>query len=114
MTEAIPERPIRTVSVQGRDVTVRKLVDTQLLLMAREAKILSREDVEMDRKLAGIDRMFDILESAVDDDGEREYLESLMVAGKLDLRELISFVTAFDEDEAPKPKVRRGRPPARR
>lgn len=101
--------------MQGRDVTIKKLVDTQMLLIAREAKILTRGDVETDRKLEGLDRMFSILESVVVEPGDRLYLEGLMERGELDLRELMGFVTSFDDDEkAPVVKVRRGRAPARR
>jgi hypothetical protein len=81
------------------------------MLLAREAKVLQREDVGMDRKMNGIDRMFRILDSAIVDDNDREYLEDLMVSGKLDLTELLSFVTVFGEPTTltQKPKVRRGR-----
>lgn len=115
MAETTSERPTRVVNVQGRDVTIRQLVDTQMLLMAREAKILTRTDIETDRKLEGLDRMFGILESAVVNSDDRAYLERLMEQGELDLRELMGFVTSFEPDQpAPVVKVRRGRAPVRR
>lgn len=101
-------RETQVVSVRDRNVVVRRLVDTQMMLLAREAKVLQRDDVGMDRKLSGIDRMFRILESAVVDSSDREYLEELMINGDLDLRELMSFVTMFEGTE-PKAKVRRAR-----
>lgn len=114
MAETSSERPTRVIDVQGRDITIRKLVDTQMLLMAREAKLLTRGDIDTERKLEGLDRMFSILESAVIEPDDRVYLEGLMERGELDLRELMGFVTSFDEDEKPAVKVRRGRAPARR
>lgn len=85
------------------------------MLLAREAKVLQRDDLPVGRKLDGIDRMFRILESAIVQVSDREFLEELMLSGELDLRELISFVTVFqDNDASEKPKVRRGRTPVKR
>lgn len=85
-----------------------------MLLLAREAKVLQRDDASTDRKLEGVDRMFRILESAIVQPADREYLEELMTIGDLDLRELLTFVTAFQDEDDDKPKVRRGRTPAKR
>jgi hypothetical protein len=112
MTTPDPGRETRIVDVKGRNVVVRAMVDAQMVLMAREAKLLQRDDVSSDRKLSGVSRMFDILESTVVQDEDREYLENLIAAGDLDLRELLSFVTVFATED--KPKVRRGRPTARK
>lgn len=115
MTAPDPGRQTQVVLVRDRNVVVRKLIDTQMLLLAREAKILQRDDVSVDRKMEGIDRMFRILESAVVQPSDREFLEELMLAGELDLRELLTFVTVFGADEVEdKPKVRRGRAPIKR
>lgn len=103
--------------MHGRTVIVRKLLDTQIMLLAREAKILQRDDISNTRKLDGIDRMFSILESVVISEDDQMYMQDLMVKGELDLRELITFVTAFntDDDGVEKPaRVRRGRTPAKR
>jgi hypothetical protein len=116
MTTEDPGRETQVVAVRDRNIVVRKLTDGQLLLMAREAKILQRDDISTDRKLDGIDRVFRILESGVVQAADREFLEELMLVGELDVRELMSFVTAFKEDEALslRPKVRRGRAPVKR
>jgi len=109
-----PGRETQTVDVHGRDVVIKKLVDTQVMLLAREAKILQRDDIGVDRKLDGIDRMFSILESVVVDPVDREYMQQLMTSGELDLRELISFVTVFEADQNKPVRVRRGRVAAKR
>jgi hypothetical protein len=104
-----------TVDVRGRTITIKKLVDTQMMLLAREAKILQRDDIGNDRKLDGIDRMFTILESVVVEPKDKVYLEDLMAKGELDLRELVSFVTTFNAQGAEKPaRVRRARATAKR
>jgi hypothetical protein len=111
-----PGRETQSVDVHGRPITIKKLIDTQVMLLAREAKILQRDDISVDRKLDGIDRMFAILESVVVEPDDRAYMEALMTSGELDLRELVTFVTTFevsDGDEKPV-RVRRGRAPAKR
>lgn len=109
-------RETRIVDVRGRNIVVRKIIDTQMMLLAREAKVLQRDDVSSDRQLTAVDRMFRILESAIVQPSDKEFLEDLMLDGELDLRELTSFVTIFsgEDDESPKPKVRRGRAPVKR
>lgn len=114
MTSPDPGRETQVVPVRDRSIVVRKLADTQMLLLAREAKVLQRDDASTDRKLEGVDRMFRILESAIVQPADREYLEELMTIGDLDLRELLTFVTAFQDEDDDKPKVRRGRTPAKR
>lgn len=110
MTNPDEGRETRIVQVRERTIVVRRLVDTQIMLLAREAKVLQRDDVGMDRKLNGIDRMFRILESVIVQSEDREFLEELMINGDLDLTELMSFVSVFGEEAAQaKPKVRRGR-----
>lgn len=114
MTSPDSGRETRVVLVRERSIVVRRLIDTQMLLLAREAKVLQRDDVDTDRKLDGIDRMFRILESAVVQPSDRDFLQELMLDGQLDLRELLSFVTAFNEETAARPKARRGRTSAQR
>jgi hypothetical protein len=110
------ETKTQTVDVHGRSVLIKRLVDTQVMLLAREAKILQRDDIAVNRKLDGIDRMFAILESVVVNPDDKVYMEDLMTSGELDLRELVTFVTAFEftEEDKPTAKVRRGRAPAKR
>lgn len=107
-------RETKIVPVQGRNIVIRQLIDTQLMLLNRGARLLQRNDLDRDNKMATVDRMFTILESAVVQPDDLEYLEDLMTEGKLGLRDLLSFVSAFNEDEEEKPKVRRGRPAIKR
>lgn len=116
MTTPDPGRETQIVDVRGRNIVIKKLIDTQVMLLAREARILQRDDVSAERRMDGIDRMFFILESVVADGADREYMQELMMKGELDLRELVSFVTVFENQDADgKPvRVRRGRAPAKR
>lgn len=113
---ADPGRETQFVDVHGRKVLVKKLVDTQIMLLAREAKILQRDDIGVNRKLDGIDRMFAILESVVVEPDDKAYMEDLMTSGELNLQELVTFVTAFEanDDEEKPVRVRRGRATAKR
>jgi hypothetical protein len=106
-------RETRVVDVRGRSIVIRSLLDTQLLSLNHEARILQRADIEPERKMKGMERMFKALLSVVVQASDQEYLEDLMAEGTLDLRELTTFATSFltDQDEAP--KVRRGRPAKR-
>lgn len=103
-----PGKETRLVDIKGRNIVVRQLTDAQLLLLGREARLAAKEDVEQHRRLAGVSRIFDILESAVVQEDDREYLLDLTVQGELQLSDLMGFITVFGE-EKPKPKVRRGR-----
>jgi hypothetical protein len=108
-----PGRETRLVEVRDRQVVVRMPEEAQLMLLARESRLLQREGVDSARKVAGAARLFDVLESMVVQDEDREWLSDLIAAGEVDLKELTGFMAAFKpEDE--KPKVRRGRPPLKR
>lgn len=106
-----PGKDTRIVDIKGRNVVVRQLTDAQMLLLSREGRLASKEGTEPTRRVAAIARIFDILESAIVQEEDREYLMDLTVAGNLQLGDMTSFITVFSEDE---PKVRRGRAPAKR
>lgn len=104
-----PGKETRIVDVKGRNVVVRQLTDAQYLLLARESRLAMKESDDSLRRVTAIGRVFDILESVVIQGEDKEYLLDLTVAGDLELKDLMSFISAFSEEEEPKPKVRRGR-----
>lgn len=105
----------RTVPLRDRTITIKMIGDAQLALLAREARLLTRDGIPGERKVSGAARMFDIMESMVVSEEDREYVEDLIATGGLDLREFLGFIEAFKEEAPPeKPKVRRGRPPTKR
>ena len=108
-----PGTDTRIVPINGRSIVVRQLRDAQLTLLAREAKEIQRGD--RTRQMDAAARMFNILESAVVQDSDREFLLDEITVGKVELKDILAFVSAFSEDqEEEKPKVRRGRPPIKR
>lgn len=108
-----PGRETRIVDVRGKNIVVRMLTDAQLLLMAREARLAQAPDSESNRRLVAISRIFDILETAIVQDSDREYCLDLAIKGDLTLGDMLGFINAFTDEEA-KPRVRRGRAPTKR
>jgi hypothetical protein len=114
-TSPDPGRETKLVDVKGRLVTVRKLTDAQMMLILREAKVLQSDEAGRDRKFTAVSRVFDILESAIVQQEDRDYITDLNVAGEVEVNDLMTFITAFGEEKTEeKPKVRRGRPPLKR
>lgn len=112
MTEQDTGRETRLIDIKGRQVVVRKLGDTQLLFLTREAQVLTRPGVQKERLLLGATRLLDILESAIVQPSDQEYVTDLAVKGKLELSDLFEVLAAFRDPKAAeeKPVVRRGRP----
>lgn len=98
----------RLVPIGDRQIVVRQLVDAQYVLLGREAKVVGDAKSDGERKMKAVSRIMDLLESAVVQEDDREYLIELNIKGELTLAMLLSFVTIFSQDE--KPAVRRGRP----
>ena len=93
-----------------REIHVGKLTDLQSLHLLRHAKILQKDDIDTEVKVESADRMFAILATIVTDPTERAYLTKLEEEGKVELKDLLSFVGDSEDTEPEKPKVRRGRP----
>lgn len=104
----------RDVPVKGRNIVVKRPTDAQFLLLARETRLAQKEATDRGRRLEAIGRVFDILESVVISPDDKDFLMEQTVAGDLELADLTTFLSAFNEDEDEKPKVRRGRAPAKR
>jgi hypothetical protein len=115
MTQAAEE--LRTVPVLGQDIQVKKINDAQVLLMLREAQLIQKSTVETARRVKGVGHIFDIIESVVTRQEDKDFLLDKIITGEATVETLMPLVTAFMEDadaeEAPKPRVRRGRPPKR-
>lgn len=104
-----------TVPVRGRDVEIKDLTDAQLLLLAREARLARNPDTESERKFTAVARIMDILETAIVKGEDKEYVLDLTVAGTLEMKDLLGFISVAEQaEDAPKPRARRGRPPTKR
>lgn len=109
-----PGKETRLVDVRGKSVVVRMLTDAQYLLLARESRVAQGADTPDERRLTSIARVFDILETAIVQEEDREYCIDLAVKGDLTLGDMLGFIDAFVTEDGEKPKVRRGRPPTKR
>lgn len=105
-----PDTPpeTRDVDVRGRPVTIKQFTDAQVFLLSREARLASRSGTEGPRKVDAVARVFDILESVLVNEEDREYLMDLTVKGELELKDFLAFIRDGEEQEQ-KPAVRRGR-----
>jgi hypothetical protein len=113
MTNPDPGKETRIVDVRGRNIVVRELVDAQLLLLGREARLAMNPATDQNRRLICVGRIFDILESVIVQEEDRDYILDLTVKGTLSLADMLGFISAFQEDEQ-KPRVRRGRASTKR
>lgn len=102
----------RFASILDREVEVRPLNETQLALLAREAGRLTRGNLDGRGAVMAVARMMDLMEKAVVQPEDVEWLTEQMMDGKLALNDLLPALSIFDEEEpAAKPAVvRRGRP----
>jgi hypothetical protein len=105
------EPETRPVHIKGRDIQVKKLRDAQMVMIARDADLLGREDVDTRRKLDAVNSVMTMFESVIVSDEDKKYVIDLTRQGELDIADFMTFLTVF-ADEAPpkKPVVRRGRP----
>lgn len=107
MTETFP----RTIG--GREILFRPPTQAQLLIVGRlvrtSRQFVDTDDKEMDRVQiqGGVEKMsmiLDVIDSMVINPADRDFLEQQMIAGKLDLGELMeAFDTGEDEGEPAKP-----------
>jgi hypothetical protein len=114
MTDPTPTEETRTVTVKGRDLQVRKLADAQGPLLARELLTIRKESVDGFRRAMAAGRVFDILESVVVSEDDREYLMELNLRGDLRLLDMMECLSVWADETQPASKgpvvVRRGRP----
>lgn len=111
MTQPSPDpgTETRLVQIGDRQIVARQLNEMQMLLLAREAKRVAAPNASAEDRLTSAARIMDLMEAAVVQPEDVDYLTELTVAGKLSLADMSSFIKAFGaEDE--KPRVRRGRP----
>lgn len=115
MTEPVNGSRTETVLLNGRQILVKPLVDTQMVHVMRHARILQRDDVAIPQKLESVERLLDILHRTVVKPEDLAFVLKSEEDGDIEIRDLMPIMTAFDKEEEPeKPKARRGRPPRQR
>lgn len=116
MTEPTPlddqGRRTQVIHLAGRAIVVKELIDSQMMHMGRYARILQRDDIAVSDKLEAMERMLKILHSCVANSVDRDFLIEQEEAGELSLRDMMGFVSGFNQQDAV-PVVKR-RAPARR
>lgn len=110
-------RKTTVVDVNGRPTTVKALTDLQGAHLMRYYNILRREP-NKDAQAMAVERLLNIIHSAIVDPMDLEVIISEEEAGLIDLEELAKVISGGDDDEkseaAATPKPRRGRPPTKR
>lgn len=107
-------RQTQVVPINGRSIVIRQLVDTQMFHLLRHARIMEKDDVDRATKLDSVEKIFTLLHRMVVQPSDLEYLIEQEESGNVELKDLLVFMTSFQDQEPEKPKVRRGRPPAKR
>lgn len=106
-------RATRVVTLGVRTIVIREMTDLQMMHMARYARILQREDVDIVTKLDASSLMLKVLHSCVANDADRQVLIDAEESGEVTLSDLVAFVRAPTVEES-KPAVRQGRVSTRR
>lgn len=97
MPAADPGKETQIVDILGRSIVVRQLTDGQMMVLSRYADLAASERTEVRAKVTAVGKMLTVLEQAVVQDEDRDFLEEQMVLGNLDLGEMTKVVTAFQE-----------------
>lgn len=100
----------RLVPVGERTIVVKKLTKIQMAIMLRGVRIL-RSNVDDDKKHVVVDEFLQILDSVVVGPEDKAYVRELQLTGGLDVEDMVSWVSVFEEEDGAekKPTVRRGR-----
>lgn len=102
---------LQTILFKGREISVKKLNETQKMLLVRETQVLRSNRQDTNRKLQAIATMINIVESALVDGDDRDHLMELAGTGQVEFKEMLELATAFDavdgEVVAPARAVRR-------
>jgi hypothetical protein len=104
----------RKTSFRGKELELQDLLPSQELLMVKIARDLRRAANEGNNNILEAAKLLDILETALVNPEDVDFIEGLIIKRQLDLKEVI-YLLAGKEEETEKPKVvRRGRPPKSR
>src|SRR4026209_2911891 len=76
--EEDPGVQTRLLPVEDRQIVVRQLNDTQLLLLGRETQLLVKESTPSERKLKATGILMDLLEAAIVQEEDVEYIRDMI------------------------------------
>ena len=95
-------------------MSVQRLNEMQMMLLVREAQAIRSTRQTIDRKFQAIATILDIIETAVVDGEDREYLMSLAATGQIEFGEMLGIATAFQDHAKESKPVKAVRRAARR
>jgi hypothetical protein len=102
-----------TISIGDRDIAVKLITDGQIAVLFREAHNLQKDEIPVMVRAGSLDRIDRVVRSMIVDPDELEYVDDLILTGKLELVALMTQIleTLGSETKAPAaPKATRGRP----
>jgi hypothetical protein len=101
---------LNIVTVKGRDIPIKPLNETQMMLLVREARVIRSDRSETDRRWRGIAAVIDIVESSILDGEDQEWLMGLAGSGQITFAEILEMVSPFEaKAEAAAKPVKRTR-----
>jgi hypothetical protein len=100
---ADPGKETRIIDILERSIVVRELTEGQMLVLSRYADQASSDRTDPRTKVAAVSKMLTVLEQAVVQAEDRQFLEDQMIAGNLDLGAMTQVVSVFQQE---KPKNR--------
>ena len=95
--------------VAGRDISVKPLNETQVMLIMREGTILRSPKMDTERRMKGVATILDIIESSVEDADDLEFLMKQVSIGKVEFEQLLKLVVPQSEAPATAPVRRAAR-----
>lgn len=100
-----------TVHLEDRDIDLKLITDAQFAMLGNLGKKVLDEKAPAADRMKASGTMMTILLSMIISEDDREYVENLIVIGKVDLGKLTAFIHAFKQDDVPKTRVTRARAP---
>lgn len=101
-----------TITIKDREVLIKKLNETQMMLLVREARLLQSGRHDVARRLQAVSLMLDIVESSVIDPEDQEWLRTLAGTGGIGFGEMLEIAAPLEnqvDGEVVAKPVRRGR-----
>lgn len=91
------QRETRTSQVNGRVITSLLPTDGQLAVLAQHVRVGKKKNAEAGVQFAAIGTIMTVLENLVPDPEDNEFLGDLLVAGELDIPELIKVILGGED-----------------
>src|SRR5678810_420581 len=94
-------------TIAGREISVKKLNEAQVMLIMREGQVLRSDKTDTERRMKGIATILNIVESAIEDVEDLEYVLHQTEIGKVEFQDLLKLVVPESDETAAPRTVRR-------